>query len=146
MLDLNVQTFSFGEAFPWLDTQVLTLGADLNYQPARALTLIFSLAREDDRRAGGRRDYLFTGSANYLFEGGSTLSVLYNRRGDEVEPEASDVEGAPATSFSAAQQGILVQFNMKLRNRTNLRLSFDTRTLPGDERLRTIGANLVKWF
>jgi hypothetical protein len=146
MFDLNVQTFSSGDDFPWLGTQILTLGADLNYQPARRMTLIFSIAREDDRRAGGRRDYLFTGSANYLFPGGSTLSVLYNRRGDGSDGEQPDSGAGATTSFSGAQEGVLVQLNLKLRDRANLRLSFDTRTIPGDERLRTVGANFVKWF
>jgi hypothetical protein len=144
MLDFNAQTFSFGDEFPWFTTQVLTLGMDAQYQPAQRFTVIATFEREEDRRVLRQDDFLFTGTLNYLFRGGSTFSFIYNRRSTEFQSEG--LNDLSTASFSSAQEGFLFQFNLKMRDRANLRLSFDTRTIRGDEKLVTVGANFVKWF
>ncbi len=144
MLDFGLRTLSYGEKVPWLDTQSSTLQMSLNYQPAPRLTTLWTVAREDDRRVFGRHDYLVTGTLNYLFSGGSGLSLIYNRRNSRSRANGEAL--TQPTSFSGAQEGLLFQMNLKLRERANLRLSLDTQMISGNRRISNLGINLVKWF
>lgn len=142
-LNTSVQTLSFGEELPWLDTQSYTLEFDVNYQPSSRLNTILTFARKVDNIRNSRKDFIITGTLNYQLRSGTNLSFLYNRRGDG---ESDEEDGEGTTSFTGAQQGFLVQLSMKLRNRADLNISFDTRELPDNERMEIIGVNFVKWF
>jgi len=144
MLDFNLRTLSFGKSVPWLDTQVLSYGVDINYRPAGRFTVSVNFDRDRDRRVQEQAVYNLNTTMNYSFRRGSNLSVIYIRREARAESEGEEV--SQTTSFSSAEEGILLQFTMKLRNQANLRLSFDTRKLPGGERVNSLGANLVTWF
>ena len=143
-LNTSAQTLSFGRNLPWFDSQTYTLEFDVNYQPSSRLTTVFTLARKVDRVRIHREDFIFTGTLNYQFRSGSNLSILYNRRGGGNESGGDETAGA--ASFTSAQQGVLVQVTMKLRDRAVLRATFDTRHLPDGERMEIIGLNFIKWF
>ena len=144
MLNFGAQTLSFGEEISWFTPQISALSLDVNYRPATRMTVILSFAREEDVRFTRRKDFIFTGSLDFMLREGSSFLVLYNQRGTGVE--AGDGVEPGGTSFSSAQSGILLQLNLKLRDRASLRLMYDTREVQEGRVARTFGANLVKWF
>ncbi len=141
-LNTSVQTLSFGEELPWFDSQSYTLEFDLNYQPTPRLSTILTFSRKENNIRVGQRDFIFTGTLSYQFRRGTNLSFLYNRRGGGTDRE--DTDGS--TAFSSATEGFLVQLSMKLKDKTDINISFDTRELPENERIEIIGVNIVKWF
>jgi hypothetical protein len=144
MLDFNLRTLSYGITVPWLDTQLLEYGFDVNYQPTSQLGIILTFLREEDRRVIDRKDFVFVSTLNYSFRGGSNISMIYNRRSNVEEVEEEEVQGT--TSFSSAMEGILLQITLKLKSRADLRLSFDTRRITKGDRIENYGVNFVKWF
>ncbi len=141
-LNTSVQTLSFGEELPWFDTQSYTVEFDINYQPTQRLTTILTFSRKENNIRIGQRDFIITGTATYQFREGTNLSILYNRRGGGSKRSSRD----GATSFTSATEGFLIQLSMKLRERTDINITFDTRELPENERMEIIGANFIKWF
>jgi hypothetical protein len=144
LFDFNLRTLSFGKGVPWLTNQVLSYGVDIKYQPANQLVTVFTFSREVDRRVSGRKDFLINGTINYTFRGGSNLSAIYNKRGIDSIPD--DDLPAETTTFSSAQEGFLTQFTLKLKDRTNLGFSFDTRRVAGSRRIKNYTIDFVKWF
>jgi hypothetical protein len=143
-LDFNLRTLSFSNRVPWFDTQVLSYGVDINYRPAERFTVGVNFEGDRDRRIQEQEVYNFNTNMNYSFRRGSSLSVIYIRR--EARAESDSEEVSQATSFSSAEEGILLQFTMKLRDQANLRLSYDIRKLRNNERMNNLGVNLVTWF